>query len=753
MSVFDILFELSTQDFFTNAYIWSNQGYAVGNMSFSLAYFAIVFARLLTLPHSSAWKCISDAKNNHTLYQFGIVDIICPADSNSSTVIQFYYNVSKDHGNEVTATLFVADYSRTTLATKRLSNYSFNGTIIVKAGKIPDNLSFKIKNTRGSGNSAIFSCGELFGDCLPQTSSPILDTTVNGLLNATQKSSTPLQQFTFTSSLFSTQSTPLRFQPWYFLFIVPLLLLIIVICFMIIQCKRGVRYFAKFKLGRQKNDSKEQESQNDVVLSTFENTFSQKTQEALQKSKRRVKLFVVFSNDHAKHSQVVVNFVKFLQADLGFEVFCELFQSQEISVDPFNWMERCLKKADKVVVIWSPGSSKQWIEHEAERTVGRNMCTPILKRIRNDLFLDVNIGKYYFGYFGYCQKSCIPEFFLQPRYFHFKLMHDFEELFFRLKGIEMYLPGGVIEEGKVKFSRYADSSLNKYGKLLEKSINEMTSYATEHPAWYEEDPEVSLHPDLSLISNEDLESKIANCHLAIVPPPSFLSEQSKTSTDSTKDENFNVVHESLDISSQEVMPQFLQKKTMEINVINNSDSTNDDNSNTNHANMLNQNGVPKVQLSENYRLYYQIPTINTNENKSMLFANGFSSKPKTKTMPDRDSGCSTIHLESKHMKNSCNTAVIVRPKNEANFREHIPVERNFANDSHQSFNCDKAVSVKENQSYCISNGTASSKVAIKTLSSAANQRPTKAVELAPLDTKSDPMISLMSLNELSTYCV
>ena len=56
-----------------------------------------------------------------------------------------------------------------------------------------------------------------------------------------------------------------------------------------------------------------------------------------------VKLFLVFANNNEKHRQVVLNFANFLQADLGFDVMCELFQTLQISVDPVSWMDYCLK--------------------------------------------------------------------------------------------------------------------------------------------------------------------------------------------------------------------------------------------------------------------------------------------------------------------------------------------------------------------------------------------------------------------------
>jgi len=671
--------------------------------------------------------CQSRQEEGAKSIKLEIIGVIC---NSSGSTILFRYNIS----TLVEASLVfikIADVTTRQLSMRRFKDLTLNGEIMVEAGKVPRSLQLEIPGNLGL--KVVSICWLDFSGCLPT----LAPTTMHLLYNSLENSTSVLNS-TLTVDLFSISKS--SFQLWFLWFILPLLVFVIsTACFVIVLRKRGMRFCAKFKRDKYNNNHNEQDDQNNIVLSTFESTFSQKTQEALQKSKRHLKILVVFSDDHKNHRQVVVNFVNFLQADLGFEVFCELFQSQEISIDPFNWMDKSLREADKVVVIWSPGAAKNWNKDGSEHNVERNMCTPILKRIRNDLFLDVNIGKYYFGYFSYCKKSCIPEVFSQPRYFHFKLMRDFEELFFRLKGIEMYLPGGVIKEEKVKFDRYSDSSLNKYGKTLEKSINDMESYVLDHQDWHEEDLETPLHPDLSLISSsEDVESKINNLHLNIVPPSPLPTGRSKHGD--TKDKKINEVHGPQSLSLEGVT---IPKKIDEFETNNNNYS----NSNNDH-NPERCEAYSDAPEKNPPRLNHMTHESNPKAKKHITFQNGLNSKPITEfILPNGNCYCSTINPHKRTNATCIQPALLAEFENNVNMKVPTPVEHiMLVNGVQQSPNQNKLPAKQNKPSSPTNEDTITAKTRVKSLPSAS-----KCVQLAPLDTSSDPMVSLMSLNKLSAY--
>ena len=197
-----------------------------------------------------------------------------------------------------------------------------------------------------------------------------------------------------------------------------------------------------------------------------------------------VKLLLLYANDHRKHVEVIRNFVNFLQADLGFQVFCELFQTQEYSQDPVSWMNKHKDEADKIVVVWSPEAARRWSQYGSTKTSFNDSFTPILKQIYDDVFRNIDVGRYYFGYFDYCSKDIIPPEFNEKRVSHFKLMKQFDELYFLLRGMKKYVPEGIISVKKVEEDSYHLPEFNKYGLDLHNSIKDMIALAAENPEWH-----------------------------------------------------------------------------------------------------------------------------------------------------------------------------------------------------------------------------------------------------------------------------
>ena len=234
---------------------------------------------------------------------------------------------------------------------------------------------------------------------------------------------------------------------------------------------------------------------------------------------KRIKLFLIFVNDHPKHLNVVKSFIDFLQIDLGFLVTCELFETEEIAKDPVHWMDKKLLDSDKIVVIWSSKAAERWNKYGQDENHRQDRFTPVLKQIRNALFYDQNRIKYYFGYFDYFSKEDIPPEFRNEK--SFQLMREFEELYYRLNSIEQYREEGVIKQEKAMFDHYNDPAVNKFGPKLHKSMQEMMIFVEDNPNWYSLPlPHVSL-PSLKL------DEEIAEFALNIQPPspiPSLAQE-------------------------------------------------------------------------------------------------------------------------------------------------------------------------------------------------------------------------------------
>ena len=91
-------------------------------------------------------------------------------------------------------------------------------------------------------------------------------------------------------------------------------------------------------------------------------------------------------------------------------------------------------------------------------------------------------------------------------------------MYYRLKGIERYLPDGQIVVQNVEVNLYHDPKINKYGNALRKSIELMSEYVQTHSEWYLEDTTNSSLDKASLKPGLCHEYEIAKLHLTIAPP-------------------------------------------------------------------------------------------------------------------------------------------------------------------------------------------------------------------------------------------
>ena len=244
-------------------------------------------------------------------------------------------------------------------------------------------------------------------------------------------------------------------------------------------------------------------------------------------SSEPVKLYIVFVNDHEKHKAAVLSFVDFLTGDLSFDVAFELYQREQLYVDPVSWMDKNFKEADRVIVVWSPGAHERWQKYNGTSKVENDLFTPVVKMIRNDLFRDKNLEKYVFVYFDYCDEKHIPSDFIgEYPHMHYKLMQQFTGLYFKLRGIERFAAGYVVKEKKAESETYFDEKLtgNKLGGKLHDELIKMNEYVRKNPEWYKEKPIVSKF-EVHSVSDGDIKK---NC-LKVVPPVDVESDSASDS--------------------------------------------------------------------------------------------------------------------------------------------------------------------------------------------------------------------------------
>ena len=266
-------------------------------------------------------------------------------------------------------------------------------------------------------------------------------------------------------------------------------------------------------------------------------------------------VYLLFVDDHPLHKEIVSSFATFLMRDLGFNVISELYQTREISEDLTGWIEKSLQHSKKVLVIWSPKALQRWKMHCVDDNVldKNDMFTPIIKRIRKDLFCHNNLLKYFFAYFDYCSKEDIPQEFINDYSLSpFKLMNQIEELYFRLQGIEMYASGAVIKQEKVDFEKYIDPSINKFGHVLQKQIDEMCKYVKTEPLWYNMQCSYLKEVNLAALNcNTETNCKIEKNCLKVIPP--FVPTAECLLSNKTEHEDDNDFDDSINQSSQVIV--------------------------------------------------------------------------------------------------------------------------------------------------------------------------------------------------------
>lgn len=196
-----------------------------------------------------------------------------------------------------------------------------------------------------------------------------------------------------------------------------------------------------------------------------------------------VTVYLLFTDDHPKHKEVVVRFARFLQEACGFDVIFELWDEENLYQNTTRWMEKSLQNADKVIVIWSPGATARWRHYygcsASDRPTGPSnagdLFTPVVEQIFKDLFTNSVLSKYYLAFFDYGDRNCfvVPQ--LQKQVSKiYCLMNDFQELYCCLKDVEMYRPGGMFQ---------IEESDKSFRTELENNIKEMRNLASNCENW------------------------------------------------------------------------------------------------------------------------------------------------------------------------------------------------------------------------------------------------------------------------------
>lgn len=148
--------------------------------------------------------------------------------------------------------------------------------------------------------------------------------------------------------------------------------------------------------------------------------------------------------------------------------------------------------SDKILILCSPGVQAKWkamcgdkqvcLREDAHSPVG-DMLTPALSLMVPHFLRSASFEKYIVAYFdGVCCEGDVPSpFNITVRY---KIMKQFEELFFRILDTEKHRPGRVnCIEGLSEDDYHQCSS----GRALHDAIQAFRTYQLQHPQWFEDE--------------------------------------------------------------------------------------------------------------------------------------------------------------------------------------------------------------------------------------------------------------------------
>ncbi|KAM9854809.1 interleukin-17 receptor A [Aulostomus maculatus] len=235
-------------------------------------------------------------------------------------------------------------------------------------------------------------------------------------------------------------------------------------------------------------------SRKDLVKTS---TFAAKEQPESFQVQEKKRVFIIYSLDHHLYKNIVLKLCAFLGAKCGTEVVLDLLDSTRLGVmGNIQWLdwhrEQITSSSNKILILCSRGVQAKWramcgekevsLREDVHSPVG-DMLTPALSLIVPSFVQHASFETYIVAYFDdICSEEDVPSpFNITVRY---KLMKQFEELFFRIIDTEKHQPGRInVLEGLAE-SEYHHCPA---GRALRDAIQTFQAYQLEHPDWFEEE--------------------------------------------------------------------------------------------------------------------------------------------------------------------------------------------------------------------------------------------------------------------------
>lgn len=292
--------------------------------------------------------------------------------------------------------------------------------------------------------------------------------------------------------------------------------------------------------------------------------------EGIQVQERR-RVLIIYSLDHPLYKNIVLKLCAFLMAKCGTEVVLDLLDSARLgemgSIQWLDWhREQVERSSDKILILCSRGVQAKWramcgenrvILREDDHSSIGDMLSLALSLIVPHFVRSASFQKYIVAFFeDICSEDDVPlPFNITVRY---KLMRDFEELFFRILDVEKHEPGRVNRiEGLAEDKYFHCSS----GRALRDAIKAFCIYQQEHPQWFEDElvQDSVLETDETSVEINDTAKSTKNFITHFVPestshcgdfPPTVISQVKICLSD------FNVYSPTLNMAEQLQIPSF-----------------------------------------------------------------------------------------------------------------------------------------------------------------------------------------------------
>ncbi|XP_020515011.2 interleukin-17 receptor A [Labrus bergylta] len=215
------------------------------------------------------------------------------------------------------------------------------------------------------------------------------------------------------------------------------------------------------------------------------------------KVQERKRVLIIYSLDHPLYKNIVLKLCAFLVTKCGTEVVLDLLDSTRLGVmgriQWLDWHRREIERSsDKILFLCSKGVQAKWramcgdrqvfLREDARSLVG-DMLSPALSLMVPHFIRSASFEKYIVAYFDdVCSEEDVPSpFHITVRY---KLMKQFEELFFRILDTEKHKPGSVNHIEGLSEGEYHHCPS---GRDLQDAIEAFQVYQLEHPQWFEEE--------------------------------------------------------------------------------------------------------------------------------------------------------------------------------------------------------------------------------------------------------------------------